>query len=324
MRRLLLIFVIAIGLAPGTLLRTATNSDPDDPGIVITPIAERDGLRGALTMTGAWEITSTHDFFGGFSALETAGPTRLLAGSDRAWLFEIPLLDGEPDAGAAQLSLFAARSDGIEPMFDLEALARDPVTGTLWAAYENANALERITPDGTRTVRRPPEMRRWSANSGAETMVRLADGSFIVLAEAPEVSGRRDRPGLLYFKDPVSQTDPVEFRISTPRKYSPVDATALPDGTVLILLRRVQVSVPAAFDVAVMHADPARIVAGGIWTGEVLAYLDGPVFAENFEGITFVPTNKTGSKGDIYLISDDNFSVFQRNLLVRLAWPAKE
>lgn len=320
-RRLVLICLIALGLAPGTFVRTVIDPDPQDIQIHITPLDERGGVRGELPITGAWEITASDPFFGGFSALVSADEGGLLAGSDRGWMLEIPFTSGEPDAAGAKFTYFATRLNSLEEMIDLEAMARDPDTGTLWTAYENFNTVQRNLADGRSIRRTPPEMRRWSANSGPETMVRLADGSFIIIGEAPEGSGRKDRPGLLYSRDPIEDTAPLEFRVATPPKYSPVDATALPDGSVLILLRRLQISIPASFDAPIMRADPAKIVPGGVWSGEVIANLDGPLFGENFEGIAFVPDSdpKKGG-GAVYLISDDNLSVFQRSLLVRLEW----
>ena len=345
-RRLILIAAIALAAAPGTFVRTNIDPDPQAVAITVTPIADRGGVTGDLSISGAWEISATHPFFGGFSALVevpnmAGGPdahtdahtepnTGLLAGSDRGWSLDIPLIAGEPAEAGAQFVYFAKRRDSFLEMVDLEAMARDPETGTLWTSYEGFNAVQRDALDGTSTRRAPEQMRGWSANSGPEAMVRLADGSFIILAEAPDDTGGPNRPGLLFAGDPIEEGTPIKFQISTPPKYSPVDAAALPDGSVLILLRRVQISVPAAFDAAIMRADPGEIRPGEVWTGEVIANLDGPIFGENFEGIAFVPNPKgtpggetSDGSGAIYLISDDNLSMFQRNLLVRLDWPGQ-
>ncbi|MEP3422494.1 MAG: esterase-like activity of phytase family protein [Erythrobacter sp.] len=324
--------MIALGLAPGTFLRTSIDPNPQEIVITLTALSDsdavRDGVRGDLRVSGVWEITATHPFFGGFSALvdtsNGAGEMGLLAGSDRGWSLDLPIQSGEPTQGGMQFVYFAQRRDSFLEMVDLEAMARDPETGTLWTTYEGFNAVQRDMLDGTSTRRAPAEMRRWSANSGPEAMARLDDGSFIILAEAPEGIGRTDRPGLLFAGDPINEGTPTQFRISTPPKYSPVDATALPDGSVLILLRRVRINVPADFDAAIMRADPATIEPDGVWTGDIITYLEGPLFGENFEGIAFVKDTSEGAEdgsGAIYLISDDNLSMFQRSLLVRFDWP---
>ncbi len=343
-RRLALICAIALGLAPGTFLRTHYDHDPQNIAISVTPLAQSSGVSGQLQVTGVWQLTASSPFFGGFSALVNSGAIMgentnegaLLAGSDKGWTLAIPLDAGEPVESGLTFTYFAHRRGSFASMFDLEAMARDPDTGTLWTAYEGFNAVQRDQTDGTSARIAPPEIRRWSANSGPEAMVRLADGRFIILAEAPEGSGheydgRATRPGVLFAGDPVEDAaaDPVTFRLSTPPKYSPVDATQLPDGSVLILLRRLQITVPATFDAAIMRADPSDIAAGGVWSGEVIAQLEGSLFGENFEGIAYVsslqetsPQDQNGREGAIYLISDDNLSVFQRSLLVRLDWPS--
>ncbi|MFU7527032.1 esterase-like activity of phytase family protein [Qipengyuania sp. ASV99] len=315
--RILLIGAVALGLAPGTFLRSQIDPDPADPGIAITALSDHNGITGTLEVTGLWQLRAKHPFFGGFSALVADDNGGLLAGSDRGWTLRIPVEGGEPSASAAEFSYFAQKRDSFEEMVDLEAMSRDPATGILWSAYENFNALQRDTPDGATARRAPPEMQGWSANSGPETMVRLAGGAFILLGEAPEQSGLSTRPGLLFASDPIDVLTPIQFRFRSPPGYSPVDATALPDGSVLILLRRVQISIPAVFDTAIMRADPAAITPGGEWSGEIIAQLSGPVLGENFEGIAYV-----AGESAIYLIADDNLSMFQRSLLLRLGWRA--
>ena len=58
-----------------------------------------------------------------------------------------------------------------------------------------------------------------------------------------------------------------------------------------------------------------------VWRGRMIQRLTGGIFADNFEGIAFVPSAADPAKGSVWLIADDNFSVFQRSLLVRFDWP---
>lgn len=333
--RLFLICAIALGLAPGTWLRTHYDGPPEDIAITVIPLAQRDGVRGQFTISGVWQLTASSPFFGGFSALVNLGENTdsgaLLAGSDKGWTLDIPLRSGAPSQDGMEFVYYATLRNSFKEMTDLEAMARDPDTGTLWTSYEGFNAVQRDRIDGESARSAPNQMRRWSANSGPETMVRLGDGRFIILAEAPEgeghqSAGRATRPGLLFESDPIEAPAPIAFRFSTPPKYSPVDATALPDGSVLILLRRLQITIPATFDAAIMRADPSEIEEGGVWSGEIIANLEGPLFGENFEGIAYVPgmpgAEDSPDTGAIYLISDDNLSMFQRSLLVRLEWPS--
>ena len=67
--RLALLALVAIGLVPGTIVQTTIGQRSDTADITVTPLDARDGVSGNLTLTGAWELTAGHGWFGGFSAL---------------------------------------------------------------------------------------------------------------------------------------------------------------------------------------------------------------------------------------------------------------
>ncbi len=319
--RLLLLAIVAIGLAPGTFLRTPTGLRSDVAEVTVRPLAERDGVSGVLPLTGVWELTSPHAFFGGFSALVAKGPAGLIAGTDRGFLLDLDLSGPEPRAVPGSFRFVGITGPARREFVDLESLAHDPSTGTLWAGLEGRESfIMRLAPDGRRHRRAPAEMTHWSANSGPETMTRLADGRFLVIAEGAQRCGERLHEALLFPGDPVEEGRPLVSRFRAPEAYDPVDAAQLPDGRLLILLRRVRYSLPARFDTAIAIADTGAIREGAVWEARILARLTGGIFADNFEGLAFVPTGEDSSRGSIWLIADDNFSIFQRNLLVRFAW----
>lgn len=308
------------GLAPGTFLRTIPGKRSDPLIVTVTPLAARAGVSGELALTGAWELASKHGWFGGFSALVANGDTGLIAGSDRGWLLHIDLAGPAPRPDPATFRFVGRAMGARKELVDLESLARDPVSGKLWAAFENFNMIERFAPDGTRALRQPREMRRWSDNSGPETMERLSDGRFVIIAEGAERGGKPVHEGLLFPGDPLGPAAPAIFRFVSWPDYDPVDAAQLPDGRVLILLRRVRYAIPARFDTAIAIADPREIRPDRPWRARIIERMQSGVFADNFEGIAFVPAAGDAARGSIWVISDDNFSVFQRSLLLRFDW----
>ena len=318
--RWLLLAVVVAGLGPGLFWRTPTGLRSDGAEVAVVPVAGRTGVAGELTLTGAWELTSEHGWFGGFSTLVADGKGGLIAGSDRGWLLDIDLTGPAPRAVPDSFRYVGRPMGPREEVVDLESLARDPATGTLWGAFENFNLVIRTAADGTQTLRRPPEMADWSRNSGPETMERLADGRFVILAEGPEDGSDTHHAALLFAGDPAMAGKALPFRYAAPPDYDPVDMTQLPDGRVLILLRRVEYALPARFDTAIAVADPKAIRGGAVWQGRIIQRLDGGVFADNFEGIAFVPSATDPARGAVWVVSDDNFSVFQRSLLVRFDW----
>ena len=56
------------------------------------------------------------------------------------------------------------------------------------------------------------------------------------------------------------------------------------------------------------------------WRARIIQHLPGTLLAENFEGITFIPAPGNPRRGTVWLIADDNLSMFQRSLLVRFDW----
>ena len=103
--RWLLLAVVVAGLAPGILVRTTIGLRSDVAVVTITPVTERAGVSGDLTLTGAWELTSPHGWFGGFSALVAGEGQALIAGTDRGWLLDIDLAGDAPRAGDAETVL---------------------------------------------------------------------------------------------------------------------------------------------------------------------------------------------------------------------------
>lgn len=320
MVRWLLLALVVIGLAPGTFLRTPTGLRQNGAMVTVTPLATREGVAGELALTGVWELTAAHGWFGGFSALVAAGRTKLIAGSDRGWLLDIDLTGPAPKVAPDSFRFIALRASTRSEVVDLEALAHDPASGTLWAAYEYYNRIERLSPGGARAHREPPEMERWSDNSGPETMVRLADGRFVVIAEGSKRGEALLHRALLFPGDPVKPGEAARFQFQSWPDYDPVDATALPDGRVLILLRRVEYAFPVRFDTAIAIADSRMIKPGSTWRARIIQRLQGGIFADNFEGIAFIPSADDPAKGAVWLISDDNLSAFQKSLLVRFDW----
>lgn len=321
MLRLILILLVIVGLAPGTWLRTTVDRTAGARTITFTPLDVPPLHMGDLRLVRAWQLSSPSHLFGGLSALHWRKGDSFIAVNDSGAVVRFA-----PPGSAAAAKQMTTR---IRPMaglqgpggltVDMESITYDARSGKSWIGFESVNAIARYTKRLTiERVARPRAMQGWGSNSGPEAMVRLADGRFIVLAEG-DMWSDGPSPALLYPSDPVDGARPLRFRFDGPPGYRPVDMLALPDGRVVVLLRRVQLGLPPHFSGALMVLDPARIRLNGNWTGSIIARLDNPVLADNYEGLALGRATADGV--DLWLISDDNNSAFQRTLLLQMHWP---
>lgn len=320
MRRVLLILIVAAGLSPGTWWRSPPQAADNRHVLHVASLAQPVQAVGRMQLLGAWELCSPNEHFHGYSALAVLDDATLFAVSDRGRMLRFPPPGAE---GPVTLGRFSATPPGdSKRLADVEAITRDPETGRLWAAYEGSNLIERREPGGETRRIAPAAMQGWSDNSGAEAMVRLADGRFVVLSEGGASWSDDTTHGLLFPSDPVEGAEPVPFRFAPPPGSRPVDMAQLPDGRVLVLTRTIEWGLPPRFSSKLVVADPARIGAGETWRGAVVAEIAEPLPTENYEGLAIQPAEDGSAV--VWLISDDNQSIFQRTLLLKLAWPANE
>lgn len=316
--RLLLLACVAAGLAPGTWLRTPAalgNEVPVSLSVVDEP---GESPPPGWTLSGVWEFRGDGRLFGGYSALLALDGARLQAFSDRGGRFTFlqPDQNQGPDP-ASQRNVAEQDLDSIYQMilFDIESATRDPATGQYWLGYESLHSIQRFSAqdenDGVRIIQGEVE---WPSNSGAEAMVRLKDGQFLVIPE-------RGGDVLLYPGDPISGAEAQVVTYEPPNgDFSVTDAAQLPDGRLMLLLRKVAWGLPP-FEARVALADWP--IAGDEEGKRVLApkiALDLSAVAppENYEGVA-VRERADGSL-DIWVIADDNLAVMQRTLVVKLGF----
>ena len=316
--RLLPLALLAGLVAPGTWWRDQP-LPPGAPAVLsVTPLQldQPEHWPAELTLAGSWHIASEHQGFGGYSALMALPGDRLLAYSDRRDFLEFAM----PGAVTSPVRIEPVPQDPAERYmsWDFEGATRDPQTGRRWLSVEGANAIRRLDAQGDSDgLVYPHAMQHWPGNQGAEGMVRLSDGRFIVLAEGSPGSEPPVSEGLLFAGDPVGGAEAIAFQFPRQGRYRPTDLAALPDGRVIILQRQITPGLPP-FGAMLALADPATIRPGRPWPWQVLAPLSPPMPRENYEGLAITPA--PGGGHYIWIISDDNQASLQRTLLLKLHW----
>lgn len=320
MPRRVLSILLLCGLVPAIWLREPLPPENFNQSVQMKPLPLPQAALGPFRLVGAWHLTSSNSRFFGFSTLTVSSSGDLTAFSDTGMRLDMPQpgLNGSKrntarHDGSTRIVPLMARRSALKAYQDVEAAALDPSTGTFWLALEGRNVFMRTDVAGSRSESiGGPELAGWPANSGAEAMARLADGRFLILAEA----GGPDHEGRLLPHAPDGKDRALRFRFRAPEGYRPTDAAQLPDGRVLILLRKLRWPMPPRFSTLLLLADPTMIRASGEWSGQVLADFDGTGLEDNYEGLAI----EAGTAGHltVWLISDDNRAVTQRSLLLKL------
>lgn len=313
---------LGIGLAVLAVggVRTIYPSDSQDISVRQIVLDSNDPDRrqvGALEFIGAWELLSRNDNFGGISGLTALKNGRFVGIGDAGTVFGFGLTDNArtdrpfiallPNLNGPELNYKDRDSEGI---------AHDPDSGQFWVSFEAHHAIRRYSSSlGRQTgIVRPAEMQDWPKNKGAECIVRLQDGRFIVIAESVD-DGLH--PALLFSGDPIERNTKITpFSFRPPNGYRVTDGVQLPDGRIAILNR--SIGFPQGFSAKVSLLAFADISRDSVASAKVVATLASPLLVDNMEGIAFTRTEK----GEfLWLISDNNFSIFQRTILMKFLLP---
>lgn len=326
-RRIAAVVCLILALSPVVWLRGEPSELEGSAGLRFVEVdtgAVNPRKLGPFVLEKAWRIDATPRTYSGFSALVAHGGGRLLAISDGGLTLEF----SAPDAARRMVPIGGKAFKGEESKHvrDVEAAAADLEAGLVWLAVEHLNWIVRYDYragrlfDGRQVA--PRAMRDWGSNSGPESLVRLADGSFLALREGfDSLTDRRRHAAVRFRTDPVERPKDAElFTMVGPRSYSPTDAALLPDGRVLILLRRVVWPVPPRFAGAIAIGDPAAIREGGEWRVRTLARWSGGLPVDNLEAMAIEPVDPGAEEGPltIWLISDDNRGDLQKTVLWKL------
>ncbi|MFG1351137.1 esterase-like activity of phytase family protein [Xanthobacter autotrophicus] len=275
---------------------------------------------GALDFRGGLVLTSDFSGFGGISGFSLGEDSRFLAVTD-AGLFLSGRLDtdgdrptGLSDVEAAALLDSQGRVQAAHHRSDVEAVTVAP--DAVYVAMETINEIWRYPRDplGQKGTQVPaPAIRDLRRNAGLESLALVSSGPLrgALLAIGEEgATPAADLPGFI-----IGGREPGTFTVV---KSGPFDATDLafgPDGDLFLLERHY--SPLTGVLLQIRRFALADVKAGARLGGEVLGTFDMGYEIDNMEGLA-VTRNATGETL-LTLISDDNFSLLQRTLLLRFA-----
>jgi hypothetical protein len=268
---------------------------------------------GALLFQRGWALTSDDSRFGGISAMHIAdGRVTALSDAGTVLEFALPSRTGRTRVEVRPLPRAAG---GDKRDRDTESLSLS--RGAAWVGFESTNSVKRFDRAGWRlqSAAQPTAMRPWRGNSGAEAMVRLADGRFLVFSEGSDDDADPYSPVLLFAGDPtVAETPVTVLRYRRPAGFRVTDADVLPDGRLIILNRRA--TLLDGFSARIVVAEMPAPSAGATIVGREIAALGSPLTVDNMEALSVA---REGGRTIVRIASDDNFMPIQRTLLMEFA-----
>jgi hypothetical protein len=333
-RRWLIAGALIAALAAGSFaladaLRYA--NAPTRIDIDATPIASfdnRDPLQirfGDLEFRGGLVLTSKNPAFGGISAIrvEPDGEHFLSITDKGSWLrgrivYQDGRLAGITDAEMAPILGADGKPLATHGWYDVESLTeRD---GMLYIGIERVEQIVRFDyrRDGLRArgepIAVPPDFKTFAFNKSLECLAAPPQGSplaneLIAITERSLDSAGNLRSFLLG-SDGVTR-----FSVKRTDDFDVTDCTVLPPADLLVLERRYSPARGVAM--RIRRVPLAEIKAGALVDGRSMIEADLGYQIDNMEGIGVHRT----ARGEtiLTLVSDDNFSIIQRNLLLQFA-----
>ena len=278
---------------------------------------------GALEFRGGLELSSSHREFGGLSAIRIAADgASFIAVTDKAqWVRGRIVYRGSAPVGIADAELAPmlgpdGRALTERGWYDTESLTDDD--GTLYVGIERVHQIVRFdyAKNGllarAQAIARPAGFSKLPANRGIECLAAAPKqgplaGTVIAISErALDESG--NIKGFL-----VGGKTPGEFTVKRIGDFDIVDCALLPDGGFLVLERFFSWRQGVA--TRLRRFPLAAIVPGAVLDGPVLMEADLGYEIDNLEGLSV----HRAANGDIVLtlVSDDNFSIIQRTILLQ-------
>lgn len=277
---------------------------------------------GELEFVGGLVLSSKTKQFGGISGLHILPDgQRFIAHSDRGnWFRGRFTLDGDRITGIANAEMTPMRGPrgrlSASTWFDTESLTIDG--DTLYVGIERENRILRYDRFGAIgiPIPVPQEITDLPYNQGLEALVFVPrgmpnGGSLIAISERGiEIDG--NTKGFILAGGKWSR-----FSVRHIGQYQVSDAAVSPTGHLVILER--YFTFLSGVHMRIRAVPLSEIKPGAIIDGKILIEADSEFDIDNMEALTI--TKNAAGQLVLTLMSDNNFSYFQRTILLRFLWP---
>jgi hypothetical protein len=315
---------IALGTESGFAQATPTSVDVSARRIESFDPRDPTHIRyGSLEFRGGLVLTSPFRGFGGLSALrlDKKGEQFVSLSDKGNWftgrlVYKDQRLAGLADVKSAPMLDSNGRRLAARGWFDTESLAFDGTAA--YVGLERVNQILRFDFSKGRIHSRgevvpvPEGVSRLPFNKGLETLVFVPKGpplggTLIAISEAG-LDAAGNIQGFL-----IGGPSPGQFTVVRTKKFDISDAALLPSGDLLLLERKF--SMLEGVGIRIRRVPLASVIPDAVIDGPTIFEVDLGYEIDNMEGID---THVTDSGETVVtMVSDDNFSVIQRTLLLQ-------
>jgi hypothetical protein len=277
---------------------------------------------GSLEYRSGLILTSAFHGFGGLSGIRLdAKGERFIAISDKgSWFTGRIVYKGREMIGLDDVEAAPMLGPDGKPItsrgwYDSESIALDG--SFVYIGLERANQVLRFdfskgfTRASGEVVPMPPAVRKLPNNKGLESLVWVPTGPLAGTLIAISERGLDANGNIIGFL--VGGKTPGQFSVRRTDNFDVSDAVLLPSGDLLLLERKF--SWLGGIGIRIRRVALASVVPGALIDGPAIFNADLGHEIDNMEGIDAHVT----PEGDtvLTLVSDDNFSLIQRNLLLQ-------
>lgn len=287
---------------------------------------------GKLLWRGGIEIIASDEDFGGLSGIATGlDGIKFIAVSDKGmWVTGDIRYENQRLASVSSVKIAPLLDRRGHPFkgksrFDAESVApfgAKGVEGKLLVAFERKQRIGKYKfgkkgmMAREKTISLPQEAKKARRNKELESVGRfptgtLLGGTIIAISER-FLDANGNIIGWL-----IGGPTPGRFTVKRSGDFDVTDLTITPDNELIILER--YFSILGGVKMRLRRINTADIKPGAVLDGEILLQTDQRNTIDNMEGLA----SHRAANGEVRLtlISDDNFNVFQRTLLLQFALP---
>lgn len=280
---------------------------------------------GECEFRGGLELFSRHEAFGGLSgiAMDADGSGFLALSDVGNWLRAKIVYEGRRPSALADCVMAPILSPDGVPLkrtrwYDAESLCID--RGVAYVGIERAHDVMRFewAREGFKARGRllpvPPAFKTMPSNRGCEAIGVAPPASPLAgaLVAISERSGERSHPTKGFI---LTGPQRGEFAVILKDDYDVTDLTFLPDGDLLILERFYRPFHGVGMRIRRIRARSLR--PGAMLDGPTMIEADLGYQIDNMEALGLHMTR--AGETVLTLLSDDNFSIIQRTLLLQFA-----